>query len=975
MTRTKITNGLLVVGVALAMCTVFLPSVAANGHGGLGTFVEQGDQDFTPTLTTASEWPADVEICRLDFGNSGDISDDAFYLNLNDDSTVSTHDIRLTEGQGNAAGTVVQDGDNVEQNTDTVDNCNNDAEINYVDTDNNGDLTDEDYAYIGVDDTATGLDAPSDGTPGTFHIRLVDTANNDAGTLVRSGHDDLVSYGSQSFLTVPGTPGIYMFETQPEENGDATFEDEDWLYVSPEDNSDTTPYIYSTRLKHPGFDHGTWVTEDDSDHVPKVNANEGENSATAEPEICRFDQGTADRITDDVFTLDMDDSDDATNDDVFLTGWRDNAPGDLVDDGDVTMKDTSPVNCEPTDWAWTDTDNDGTITDEDYVYVGHDDSTGDRVEASEDDGDWWIRLTPTDDRDAGSIVLNGAPDVTQWGDGQPFAPANNGNLDAEPEVHLFDLDNSGGTTGPDFVYVTSGVDLDAGDLLPQFSLRLHHADEAFGSHVTLGDTDFVPRVNSLTLDGNGEVNLCRINFGNSGSFTDDGFYLDMDANGVDNHDVRLVDVQGNEAGTVVTQGDETEATSSTDTAADCSDPEIVAVDQNEDGDLTSADWYFLSNEAANDDGPNPTDIQSDGLNDGDAATDPDTLTIRLSSTPDGEPGTLLRTGDTAAVAWTGTASECVDEADTKEDCPSDIAFFDADNSAAGTSAGGEDFTPGDVLYGPARGSTPDGDPPRLFSLRIHGQFEEPEPPEGPSVSVSSPTADGDYMEGDTVDIEGSASPGDNSLDTVEATLNGDDQDLDVADDFNFTGAIEDAPAGEHTLTVTATDTADMTGTASVTFTVEEETPEPPTVSINQPDDGSTVAPGDSLDVRGSATGDGITVTATANGQSVQVSGTQSWQGTVTAPADPGSYTIEATVTDSAGQTASDSVTFTVEEESTDDGTMDDGATDDSSADDSTADDSTADDSGTDDSGPETPGFTAVAALAALVGLAALARRD
>jgi len=109
---------------------------------------------------------------------------------------------------------------------------------------------------------------------------------------------------------------------------------------------------------------------------------------------------------------------------------------------------------------------------------------------------------------------------------------------------------------------------------------------------------------------------------------------------------------------------------------------------------------------------------------------------------------------------------------------------------------------------------------------------------------------------------------------------------------------------------------------------------------------------------------------------VQVSGTQSWQGTVTAPADPGSYTIEATVTDSAGQTASDSVTFTVEEESTDDGTMDDGATDDSSADDSTADDSTADDStADDDSGPETPGFTAVAALAALVGLAALARRD
>jgi hypothetical protein len=178
----------------------------------------------------------------------------------------------------------------------------------------------------------------------------------------------------------------------------------------------------------------------------------------------------------------------------------------------------------------------------------------------------------------------------------------------------------------------------------------------------------------------------------------------------------------------------------------------------------------------------------------------------------------------------------------------------------------------------------------------------------PSVEISAPVADASVASS-TVTAEFSADDGAGSgVATIEVSLDGGAWvAADSATAHTFTGLA----AGDHTVAVRATDEAGNTGSDSVAFSVVLDDVDP-TVSITSPEDGSEM---DSSSVTVAwAASDG-------NGSGIETTELQldegAWQ-TVTGTSyalsslSEGLHTVSVRVTDGAGNTASDSVTFTVD---------------------------------------------------------------
>ena len=186
----------------------------------------------------------------------------------------------------------------------------------------------------------------------------------------------------------------------------------------------------------------------------------------------------------------------------------------------------------------------------------------------------------------------------------------------------------------------------------------------------------------------------------------------------------------------------------------------------------------------------------------------------------------------------------------------------------------------------------------------------------PSVSISSP-ADGATVSG-PVAITAIATD-DNGVTQVEFFVDGTSIGVGTngGDGWSVTWDTTSVIDGSYTLSATATDTGGKTASDSISVTVQNgtTTDTPPTVSITAPADGATVS--GSVTVTADATDDneGLQVEFFVGSTSIGIDndGSDGWTASwVTTDFSDGEYTVEATATDSIGQTATDSATVTVD---------------------------------------------------------------
>ncbi|MFP3852752.1 MAG: Ig-like domain-containing protein [Anaerolineales bacterium] len=183
----------------------------------------------------------------------------------------------------------------------------------------------------------------------------------------------------------------------------------------------------------------------------------------------------------------------------------------------------------------------------------------------------------------------------------------------------------------------------------------------------------------------------------------------------------------------------------------------------------------------------------------------------------------------------------------------------------------------------------------------------------PSVTVTNPS-DGDTVSG-TVTITADATD-DDAVTQVEFFVDGGSISVDSegSDGWSASWDTTDYSDGSHTVSATATDTAGQTATDSVSVTVDN-VDDPPTVTITNPEDGSTVS--GTVEVTADASDDDavtqVEFFVDDGSIGTDSDGSDGWtvNWDTTAYAD-GSHTVEAVATDTAGQTASDSVSVTVD---------------------------------------------------------------
>jgi MYXO-CTERM domain-containing protein len=175
----------------------------------------------------------------------------------------------------------------------------------------------------------------------------------------------------------------------------------------------------------------------------------------------------------------------------------------------------------------------------------------------------------------------------------------------------------------------------------------------------------------------------------------------------------------------------------------------------------------------------------------------------------------------------------------------------------------------------------------------------------PTVDVETP-ANGSVINNPLPVYSGTVEAGSTVSITVDGTVLGNATVTGTRWEFTPTAPL---PAGAHTVTAIATDAAGNTATDSHTFTVDLT---PPAVDVETPANGSVI--NNPLPVYSGTVEAGSTVTITVDGVvlgNATVTGTR-WEFIPTTPLGNGAHTVTATATDAAGNTATDSHTFTVD---------------------------------------------------------------
>ena len=182
----------------------------------------------------------------------------------------------------------------------------------------------------------------------------------------------------------------------------------------------------------------------------------------------------------------------------------------------------------------------------------------------------------------------------------------------------------------------------------------------------------------------------------------------------------------------------------------------------------------------------------------------------------------------------------------------------------------------------------------------------------PTASISAPEASGSFTEGDEITFTGSGA------DSEDGTLSGAslvwNSSLDGALGTGATLSKSDLSVGDHTITLTVTDSAGETGTATVSVSVSSPTNAAPTATISAPTSGSSFTSGNSVSFTGSGAD---SEDGTLSGASLVWSSDKDGQiGTGGSVSSSGlsvnSHTITLTATDSGGASDAATVSITIE---------------------------------------------------------------
>ncbi len=184
-----------------------------------------------------------------------------------------------------------------------------------------------------------------------------------------------------------------------------------------------------------------------------------------------------------------------------------------------------------------------------------------------------------------------------------------------------------------------------------------------------------------------------------------------------------------------------------------------------------------------------------------------------------------------------------------------------------------------------------------------------EPPNAaPQVSISSPANNASYTLGDTVSVSGSASDAeDGNLTSNLVWTSNLAGTIGNGAGFTWTPAV----TGTHVITASVVDSQGEPANDSVSVTINVDGP--PTLSIDSPSSGTSITLGAGIGLAGTAADneDGslshlISWSSSLEG-TIGTGATANWTPSVT-----GAHVVTASVADSQGQSASDSVTVTVE---------------------------------------------------------------
>ncbi len=864
-----------------------------------------------------------------------------------DETTLSQGDIRLTDFEGFNAGTVVESGDSdlVAYGGDTANPVDGEWFIMLHNADQahtvelerlsdgktmapDGDwVEDVDAAYISdsneVSDGDTRLYAPN------ILANSIVSCDEEGEDLNHSDCSDWEDLDGDSNLanvlslnstdSNPSFPGTSPIIYQDSENGDtSTFSDDDILLYHPDIPSDRWGDDLDTLAND--FD----VIEDeilgqDSHRVEQLRSTNG--SAPGSAAGASFTVGTDPIYYDD-------DSFNVTDGDVRM--FYDWADGDVEE----TLAPLSTVRCEGEDIDHLDLD------------CASDLNSDNNIKVTGTDGDW-------DGYGAGEFIYYSFDDYVNEGD---FRFIDYGPSDGNPEadggagerVDADDPDVSQLGVGDDDHLYISWCD-DSLDADTDCDTDEHPTDRVRIGDVQLGDDHEIIDATSNEYD----VELHRVDpsdqflkrYDRGTSIGDDTFYLSFDSQNdrITTNDLRLLSFGDHDAGTMVQSGDDDRLTSGSITTGDDPFEDYIRwVDRDGDG-YDDDDPVYVSLKTQIFDG-----ADFDELNRGD---------IRLTEISVGDstfgPGTMVFTGDADRSAF-----------DLENEDNWNLYWHD-------TQRNGE-VELGDQIY--LTEGTIEGNAASLFSIRLSGEADavrdtttpsptptdpddddedDTDPTTPPSISITTPDADATFALGDEVHINGTASAGDAALDGITLTVN--DETLPVSGLSSWSATWTPDEVGDYTISVTVEDADGESAVDSVTVTIEDPTPVGPTVSIDSHEDGATATEGEQVSLSGTAERGDAAITSlrlTAEDRSLNVRGIADWTGTWT-PQQAGDIDVTVTVSDADGNTATDSVTFNVQE-----------------ADDDEVDDDTVEP--IDDEEVETPGFTALAAI--LAAIAVVARR-